>query len=521
MARTEREAQAFAYWLKNPVEAIKDWFHATPTDYQGDMLNGLFAGTFDREATKSAHGVGKTTSLAWAGWVFLNCYEDSRLVATAPTFSQLHDALWPEYAKWHDKMPAELADMWKISGAHIRNKAKPMQWFGVSRTSNKPGNLQGFHGTHIMIQADECSGIPADVFEVIEGTLSEAGEDGKVAKLMAAGNPNFNAGEFYDMFTKHRSLYHRITVSGDPNFVQSLGDNPATNAPFVQGDEHKDHGRVYFSTRVTKKYRDTMAKKYGPDSGVYDVRVRGVWPKQEDRAVVPLVWAERMQGQSTPLFDKVADGVTLVLDVARFGGDETVLGAFRRGMPAAPLKTWPKTSTEACAHILKEAHKYWTALGIPVIRIIVDEPGVGGGVVDTARASGLVITPYNGGAAMVKGLDPDDDCRMFANRRSRDWWIVRRNLELEVLPLPDDDVLIAQLASVHYDYNEKEKIQVESKKKMRERLGDDASPDRADVIVMGCAPWYSLGAHNNVFQQGDVIYGSDRELHIQMSLDIN
>ncbi len=27
---------------------------------------------------------------------------------------------------------------------------------------------------------------------------------------------------------------------------------------------------------------------------------------------------------------------------------------------------------------------------------------------------------------------------------------------------------------------------------MRERLGDDASPDRADVIVMGLAPYASL-----------------------------
>ena len=513
--RNEREAAAFAYWLKNPVEAVKDWFKATPTDYQADMLNGLLAGPQDREAVKSAHGVGKTTTLAWAGWIFLNCYEDSRVVATAPTFSQLHDALWPEYEKWRNKMPEELSSVWKLSGNHIRHKSNPMQWFAVARTSNKPQNLQGFHGAHILIEADECSGIPADVFEVIEGTLSEAGEDGKIAKLLAAGNPNFTAGEFFDMFTKHKQLYHRITVSGDPQFLKSINTE--------QGDEHKDHGRVYFSNRVTKKYRDTMAKKYGPESGVYDVRVRGVFPKQEDQAVVPLQWAERAQGLMPPPdhFDKVADPVTLVLDVARFGGDETVLGQFRRNIPCAPLRTWPKTSTEACVHILLEAKRYWEAQGIAVIRTIVDEPGVGGGVVDSGRHAGLVITPYNGGQGMTKGVDPDDDCRMFPNKRSRDWWVVRRRLELQDLPLPDDDVLIAQLASVHYDYNEKERIQVESKKRMRERLGEDASPDRADVIVMGCAPWYSTGAQNNIIQMDSVLFGADRDLWQQMSLDIN
>ncbi len=132
----------------------------------------------------------------------------------------------------------------------------------------------------------------------------------------------------------------------------------------------------------------------------------------------------------------------------------------------------------------------------------------------------MVITPYNGGQGMVKGQDPDDDCRMFPNKRSRDYWVVRRRLELEDLPLPDDDVLVAQMASVHYDYNEKERIQVESKKKMRERLGEDASPDRADVIVMGCAPWYSLGATNNIITAADVGFGQDRELFQQMELDI-
>jgi phage terminase large subunit len=515
MSRNEREAQAFAYWLANPVEAVKDWFKVTPTDYQGDMLTGLFT-IKDREAVKSAHGVGKTTTLAWAGWIFLNCYENSRVVATAPTFSQLHDALWPEYEKWRNKMPEELSTQWKLSGNHIRHKSAPMEWFAVARTSNKPQNLQGFHGQHILIEADECSGIAPEVFEVIEGTLSEAGEEGKVAKLLAAGNPNFTAGEFYDMFTKHKSLYHRITVSGDPHFLQSIEK--------AQGEEHRDHGRVYFSKRVTVKYRDTMAKKYGPDSGVYDVRVRGVFPKQEDRAVVPLEWAERAQGRAVSdgvtSFDKVADGVTLVLDVSRFGGDETVLGQFRRNVPCKPLNTWPKTSTVQCVNILKDAKKYWDALGIPVIRIIVDEPGVGGGVVDDGRKEGLVITPYNGGQGMVKGQDPEDDCRMFPNKRSRDYWTVRRRMEMGDLPLPDDDVLVAQLASVHYDYNEKERIQVESKKKMRERLGEDASPDRADVIVMGCAPWYSMGAINNIIAATDVMFGQDRELYQQMEMDI-
>jgi hypothetical protein len=45
-----------------------------------------------------------------------------------------------------------------------------------------------------MIQGDEGSAIPENVFEVIEGALSEAGDEGKTAKLMLGGNPNFASG---------------------------------------------------------------------------------------------------------------------------------------------------------------------------------------------------------------------------------------------------------------------------------------------------------------------------------------
>jgi hypothetical protein len=99
---------------------------------------------------------------------------------------------------------------------------------------------------------------------------------------------------------------------------------------------------------------------------------------------------------------------------------------------------------------------------------------------------------------------------MFANRRSRDWWYTRRAFELGMVRIPDDETLINQIASVQYGYNEKERILVESKNKMRDRLGDDASPDRADVIVMGRAPWYSFRGSNTSISEDDIIMGDDR-----------
>lgn len=510
--RSEAERKAFKHWLGHPVEAVKDWFKVTPDPWQGDLLNGLFVDK-DRVAIKSAHGTGKSCVDAWAGWIFLNCYENSRLVATAPTIHQLKDVLFPEFAKWHARMPQRMRDEWTLSAEHIRHKdtsdGKQLSqtWFATARTSNKPENLQGFHNENLLILGDEGSAIADNVFEVIEGAMSEAGDEGKVAKLVITGNPNFAQGELYRAFTKNSDLYHCITVTGDPDWFASLG--------IEQGDFVPLHGRVYYSPRVKQKYRDTMAKKYGKDSAIYDVRVRGIFPKSADDVIIPWEWAERARGATCPVTFSPFDGVTLVVDPQRGGVNETVVGVFRKGycveMQAKNCRTTPEV-----VNMVDDAVKKLIAKKLNLVEIIVDEPGVGGGVIDDLRKLNLPVRPYNGGWGLRQGVDPADDIRQFKNRRARDCWHVRRLLEAGVLPLPDDEVLIAQATSLKYHYSTDEKIVCESKEDLKDRLGKDASPDRFDVIVMGTAPWYEAAAVHANLTEEDVIEGADRPAYEDM-----
>lgn len=85
-------------------------------------------------------------------------------------------------------------------------------------------------------------------------------------------------------------------------------------------------------------------------------------------------------------------------------------------------------------------------------------------------------------------------------------------MEKGEVSIPNDEELINQLASVKFDYFN-EKIKVETKKEMRERLGEDASPDRADTIIMGMAPYYSLNSSipTSILDLiNDAYYGSER-----------
>lgn len=502
--RTERELAAFAHWLLNPVDAVKDWFKVTPDDWQGDTLTDLFNGTTDRVAMKAAHGPGKTAIDAWAGWIFLNCFQDCRVVATAPTFAQLHDVLFPEFAKWANKMPERMQDEWSISGGHIRHKGNPSDWFAVARTSNQPANLQGFHGAHLLILADEASAIPANVFEVIEGALSEAGEDGKVAKLLMGGNPNFNSGELHDAFYRNAELYQRLTITGDVDFLRKL--------EIEQGQEHFEHGRVYYSPRVKKKYVDTIIKKYGKDSAVFDVRVRGIFPRTSDDAIFPLEWVEKAALIEPPSFDPRADGFTVVVDPSRGGAAETAIGVARKGVVVWIDGYRGLTSAPQVSNKVHEVVLLWQNRGLNLVEIVCDLPGVGGGVIDNLRRDfGYPVRPYDGGKPLVKDVDPEDECKMFVNKRARDHWRLRRKIEQGGYPIPNDEVMIGQMASIKYHYNKtNEKIQVEGKQDMKDRLGPEASPDRSDVLVMAGAPYFTEGTTTIDIKDEDIISGADR-----------
>lgn len=495
---------ALVEWGMNPVQAVKDLFGATPEDYQGDMLEDLFVRGIDRLAGKSAHGTGKSTTLAWCGWIFLITRPMSRVVATAPVQAQLRDVLWPEFSKWHGKMNERFRSLWTLSSEHIRAKPAPMDWFAVARTSNKPENVQGFHNTYLMILIDEASGVPAPVFEVMEGALSDAGKAGGESKLVMMGNPNFSSGELYDAFGKNRELYARYTLSGD------------AETRFEERD-----GKVYVSNRVTETYRRNIARKYGKGV-IYDVRVRGVFPKEDDRAVIPLGWAEAARYVEVPNFDLVRDGVIIACDPARFGDDQTTI-AVARGGHIIKLVAHSKMSTFETAALVDAEAEFWEEQGVIIEDIRVDEPGVGGGVIDILRRDpdpetgqggfGRMVTAYNGGKSLVQGTDPDDEIRTFLNRRARDYWKVRRLYEQGLSALPaDDEETPAQMATLHYDTMENQKIRVESKKALKARLGTGSSPDRSDVVVIALADFYSMADETVAgTQEDEIFYGRERD----------
>ena len=280
--------ESIPLWRNDPVMFFREVLNFEPDEWQAEAARDLAANP--KVSIKSGQGVGKTGLEAAVFLWFITCFPYPRIVATAPTKQQLHDVLWSEISKWMSK--SELLSMLlKWTKTYVYMVGNEKRWFGVARTATKPENMQGFHEDNMLFIVDEASGVADPIMEAILGTLS-----GSNNKLLLCGNPTRTSGTFYDSHTRDRALYKCHTVSSAD------------------------------SSRTNKENIDSLIRKYGWDSNVVRVRVRGEFPNQEDDVFIPLSLIEQCSSKLLELDDAAGmQFVSLGVDVARFGDDETII----------------------------------------------------------------------------------------------------------------------------------------------------------------------------------------------------
>ena len=419
---------------------------AEPTEQQWD--GGEQLARRRRVSIRSGHGTGKSTLMAWTILWALTCFARVKVPVTAPTAHQLEDVLWSELATWHRKMPPELRDLFELKSERFERKDAPAEAFAAARTSRpeKPEALQGFHSEVVVFVIDEASGIPEEVFQVAEGALSTEG-----AYVLMAANPTRMEGYVYDSHHKMRANWAALHWNGEE------------------------------SPLVSRAYVDEMAQKYGVDSAIYRVRVRGDFAGNPD-GVIPLDLIEGAIGRNVKPFGPVRWG----LDVARFGEDETALAKRRGNTLLEKVKAWSGKDTMQVAGLLKLEYDNTPiddrpeAIGIDVI-------GLGAGVVDRALELGLPVIAVNvaESPAVQAQYERMRDELWFEARE----WFFRRDCHM-----PEDDQLVAELTLPGFRVLSSGKKKVESKDELRRR--GVKSPDRADAFCLTFAK--GLAARNTV-----------------------
>lgn len=475
-------AERLPVYQKDPILFAKEVCSFEPDKWQKDVLLDLASNP--KVSVRSGHGVGKTSVESIALLWFLSCFKFPKVIATAPTRQQLNDILWSEVEKWRSKSPL-LKELLRWTKTYVYMNGYEKRWFAVAKTASTPENMQGFHEENMLIIVDEASGVEDEIMEAILATLS-----GDNNKLLLCGNPTRTTGTFFDSHNRDRALYKCHKVS-------SLD-----------------------SSRTNKENIASFIKKYGEYSNVVKVRVYGDFPTQEDDTFIPLWMIE--QSVMRDLDDYKVDRISLGVDVARYGDDETIIASKIGGKIDIPVVRHGQNLMSTVGDIVMQYKRilndYPRYKG--VITVNIDDTGLGGGVTDRLeevkaeqKLRRMEIVPVNFGQKPPK--DGSDD--HYNDISTYMWSKIKEFMEDKVVSIPNDEELVAQLSVRKYNITSNGKIALESKKDMKSR--GIKSPDRADAVALAC--YLPNKVYSGYIQQADAIVIPCDALKVMPIMQVN
>jgi len=439
-----------AWWVKN-VLGDKPW------PIQAKILKSL---VHNRETNvKSSHSVGKSWVAARASLWFLFNYPGSLVITTAPTDRQVRGILWKEIRTAFKNAKLPLGGKVLTQQLNIRD-----DWLAMGFTANDydPDKFQGFHSQHVLVVVDEACGITDAIDQGIESILSS-----EHSRLLRIGNPTNENTPFGRSFKAAEGSKFTISAFDTPNMT-SFGITPND---IVSGAwKEKVVSSLPYPTLVTPQWVDHQYKKWGLNSPIWQARVMGEFPSNQDNTLIPLSWIEAAQRRV--IEPSVNDKITFGIDVSRFGANETIVMK-KHGNHARIVGSWGAADTMQTSGKIIHLSNQWNP-----VNIFVDSVGVGGGVVDRLRESHIKYGVYDVNA----GSSAKDKTR-FLNMRAELFWNLREKFEKGEIDIdPHDEDLVAQLCEINFSVASNGKIKIESKDDMRKRGIN--SPDRADALAL-------------------------------------
>lgn len=247
--------------------------------------------------------------------------------------------------------------------------------------------------------------------------------------------------------------------------------------PFVDGTLEKDFTFIQALYGDNSYTRDIYAEQLSSvkDKVLKDRLMFGSWEYEDNPlALIPY-------DNIIDLFSNYVDESEkkyISADIARYGNDSTVITLWK-GFHCYEIHKYKKTGLDIIAEEIKRlAHMH----GIPFSHIIIDEDGVGGGVLDHLRgAKGFMgnRTPFPN-----RLTGKPDNYRNLKSQCSYIFADFANEHKIRIDAIGDvRDKLIEELEQIKAkEALDDTKLQVESKDRIKEILG--RSPDLSDAMVM-------------------------------------
>lgn len=491
----------------------------TLEDYQRDIMKSIVEN--ERVAISACHDVGKSYILARTVIWFMEMFPYCKVITTAPTYNQVKNILWAEIRSAYSRSKFPLGGKMNLTEWQMTPDG---DWFALGFTprnelSSEAGqgaqsSFQGFHAPYVLVVFDEATGIPPNIWTMAEGLLTSAR-----VKFVAIGNPTSSSAEFARCFKSPAWSKIRLNCFHSPNLIA----NGITNLAELTREvdvvrsllEHEAQLRMqsYKIVRgylLSTKWVVAMAIKWGMDHPLFLSKVLGEFPTASDGTLIPLGFVE--EAQLRLYYPTAADRKTIGLDIARFGSDSTVMTGLH-GKKFLGMKQMIKADTTAVA-----GATITYANEIQADVIVVDETGIGGGVVDLlneARRTDIInrnteIRGVQFGAAVPCDASvacEHKDCMKakYVNMKARMFGALGDDLKAhDGLTLPMDDVYLEELPTILYRFDSKGRMFIESKDEFKKRTGRK-SPDHADSLALANFGRYdemSVGSFSDAFKSG-------------------
>jgi hypothetical protein len=495
----EEALQLIEGYRKQPEQYMIDVYGDDPWDLQVDITRSVFANRKTTVATCNA--VGKSFIAARVAHAFLDLIPGSLVVTTAPTWRQVKDVLWREFAIAHTKARFPLGGKLSQTGFEYDK-----DWFAVGLSTKYPENFFGYHADYILVIVDEAGGIEEEIFRGVKAITPNVN-----ARVLYIGNPTNPGGTFQQSHEDPTFRRYQISAFDTPNFkhvgINTLDDLLERMKPpeGVDALDHKPFEGVQwpYPTLISPEVVYDRYHEWGTDSAAWQSLVMGQFPSQAEQSLFPADLVNMAMGMSEVDEDtgktyaelsgwKIPDGpMTYGQDMARYGLDKCVCFPRRGGWVEKPI-VWGKID------LMQSAYRILNIID-PLddsVEVNIDDTGNGGGTTDKLRevareehTSGRPSHRYRLNAYNMSGKDmmTEKEKAKFHDVTSMMYWNLRTELLNKRISLPQDEELKTQLIGRRWRINEASgKIQVESKDDYRDRTGGK-SPDKSDALALAFA----------------------------------
>lgn len=491
-------------WRRNPLLWLKERFGEEPLDFQWSKIPGYENHKWDGSvdplagawidiaaaqwaAIEAATGTSKTYFLSRLVFWFLDVYEDSLVVTSAPKEAQLRLHLWSEISKAFYKFKkirphSELQKLKiKVDNRQPDNGDDPdlsESWQAVGFVSGtgteeeSSTKAQGFHRKDMLIIIEETPGVSRAVMTAFKNTCT-----GENNVICAVGNPDHELDPLHQFASLATVKAYTISAYDYPNVV--LGNAAIPGA-------------------VTRASIERRRVEYGDESAMYLSRVRGISPKQGTNSLIMLSWIEQCEWISTEAMKPCYNAAGV--DVSNSDSGDKAAVAYGEGPALISIKEFACPNATHLAYNLiyddfelarQDYKRYGLDTihqhGIPDYCVGIDAVGVG--VATINALTDLHYTPVALQGGQWDDAIPQDQegkpMYRFASLRAQMYFEAREDLRKKEVSIRIEDQAVLlklkkELVVPRFDLRDST-IAVERKDKIKERLGH--SPNLADAFV--------------------------------------